>query len=177
MVGGTASVIGGGSFENGAMTGAFSRLFNDDNAVKKELNFRRYAQANGWIDKNGNPVRTDSPQGRAQAEQAHARMATFTDAGSTVLAISAVTCAAAEPCGVVVAGGLATGGAVMGIANAVIERSPAGFSIDYVVDRAFRAVGNFLGAPVLTTIISEGVKHSPEMQSAKDNADKAVRGN
>lgn len=30
IVGGTASVIGGGKFANGAMTGAFSRLFNDD---------------------------------------------------------------------------------------------------------------------------------------------------
>ncbi len=29
IVGGTTSVIGGGKFENGAMTGAFSRLFND----------------------------------------------------------------------------------------------------------------------------------------------------
>lgn len=29
VVGGTASVIGGGKFANGAMTGAFSRLFND----------------------------------------------------------------------------------------------------------------------------------------------------
>ncbi len=31
IVGGTASVIGGGKFANGAMTGAFSRLFNDLN--------------------------------------------------------------------------------------------------------------------------------------------------
>ena len=30
IVGGTASVIGGGKFANGAVTGAFSRLFNDD---------------------------------------------------------------------------------------------------------------------------------------------------
>ena len=29
VIGGTASVIGGGNFANGAMTGAFSRLFND----------------------------------------------------------------------------------------------------------------------------------------------------
>ena len=29
VVGGTSSVIGGGKFANGAMTGAFSRLFND----------------------------------------------------------------------------------------------------------------------------------------------------
>ena len=35
VVGGTASVIGGGKFANGAMTGAFSRLFNDirDNQI------------------------------------------------------------------------------------------------------------------------------------------------
>jgi len=33
VVGGTASVIGGGKFANGAMTGAFSRLYNDE-AVK-----------------------------------------------------------------------------------------------------------------------------------------------
>lgn len=30
VVGGTGSVIGGGKFANGAITGAFSRLFNDD---------------------------------------------------------------------------------------------------------------------------------------------------
>ena len=34
VVGGTASVIGGGKFVNGAMTGAFSRLFNDLNTEK-----------------------------------------------------------------------------------------------------------------------------------------------
>ena len=30
IAGGTASVIGGGKFKNGAITGAFSRIFNDD---------------------------------------------------------------------------------------------------------------------------------------------------
>lgn len=34
IVGGTASVIGGGKFANGAMTGAFSRLFNDDRCFR-----------------------------------------------------------------------------------------------------------------------------------------------
>jgi len=33
VVGGTASKIGGGKFANGAVTGAFSRVFNDDNHV------------------------------------------------------------------------------------------------------------------------------------------------
>ena len=40
IVGGTASVLGGGKFENGAMTGAFSRLYNDEA-------FRRTSDRNG----------------------------------------------------------------------------------------------------------------------------------
>lgn len=40
VVGGTASVIGGGKFANGALTGAFSRLFND---LSDEL----------WMDERG----------------------------------------------------------------------------------------------------------------------------
>ncbi|MCC7412956.1 MAG: hypothetical protein IT495_15180 [Gammaproteobacteria bacterium] len=35
IIGGTASVIGGGKFANGALTGAFSRLFNDVRIVIK----------------------------------------------------------------------------------------------------------------------------------------------
>lgn len=34
VVGGTASVIGGGKFSNGAVTGAFLRMYNDDNAMR-----------------------------------------------------------------------------------------------------------------------------------------------
>ncbi len=41
MVGGTGSAIGGGKFANGAVTGAFSRLFND-------LNHPTFAD--GWSD-------------------------------------------------------------------------------------------------------------------------------
>jgi hypothetical protein len=35
IVGGTASVLGGGKFENGAITGAFSRIFNDEAMVRQ----------------------------------------------------------------------------------------------------------------------------------------------
>ncbi|SFN45774.1 RHS repeat-associated core domain-containing protein [Dokdonella immobilis] len=36
MVGGTASVVGGGKFANGALTGAFSRAFNDESAKMRK---------------------------------------------------------------------------------------------------------------------------------------------
>lgn len=48
-MGGTGSVIGGGKFSNGAMTGAFSRLFNDD----LKFNGRRLQ----WRDDKGNVVK------------------------------------------------------------------------------------------------------------------------
>jgi|GEM_PF-1486178 len=35
IIGGTASVIGGGKFKNGAITGAFSRMFNDDLDIRE----------------------------------------------------------------------------------------------------------------------------------------------
>jgi len=39
IIGGTASVIGGGKFSNGAVSGAFSRLFNDMKAGESELKY------------------------------------------------------------------------------------------------------------------------------------------
>ena len=47
VVGGTASVLGGGKFSNGAITGAFSRMFNDE-AHKREMVTYNYVDAAGW---------------------------------------------------------------------------------------------------------------------------------
>jgi hypothetical protein len=46
VVGGAGAVIGGGKFKNGAITGAFSRLFNDDKTVNDLLN----SEGDGPID-------------------------------------------------------------------------------------------------------------------------------
>ena len=48
-VGGTASVVSGGKFANGAITGVFSRGFNDENhiSVEEEKNYKLYLVARG----------------------------------------------------------------------------------------------------------------------------------
>jgi hypothetical protein len=37
VIGGTTSVISGGKFGNGAVTGAFNQLFNGETALKKKM--------------------------------------------------------------------------------------------------------------------------------------------
>lgn len=52
IVGGTASVIGGGKFANGAMTGAFSRLFNDlylEGEIKIDRKGRAYVDGTATL--------------------------------------------------------------------------------------------------------------------------------
>ncbi|MBN0989892.1 hypothetical protein [Amphritea pacifica] len=46
-IGGTAALVGGGKFMNGAVTGAFSRLLNDDNVRKIRLNNEEIVEKNG----------------------------------------------------------------------------------------------------------------------------------
>lgn len=56
IVGGTASVIGGGKFSNGAMTGAFSRLFNDlylKGVPKKDWKGRTYVEGMATLTDSG----------------------------------------------------------------------------------------------------------------------------
>jgi len=56
VVGGTGSVLGGGKFQNGAVTGAFSRLFNDlahNKALKKQLDCKGLCHGN---DVSGRPL-------------------------------------------------------------------------------------------------------------------------
>jgi hypothetical protein len=64
IVGGTSSAMSGGKFANGAMTGAFSRAFNDEaeehrlKPVKSKITIeemrKSYVQAGKMIDPNGN---------------------------------------------------------------------------------------------------------------------------
>jgi NlpC/P60 family len=50
IVGGTAAELGGGKFANGAITGAFSRMFNDDGGKNiKDLRRKIIEKGEGWI--------------------------------------------------------------------------------------------------------------------------------
>jgi hypothetical protein len=64
MIGGTASVIGGGKFKNGAITAAFSRMFNDElysealkagakaAAIKNKISRLHKMSPKQWADQN-----------------------------------------------------------------------------------------------------------------------------
>lgn len=70
IVGGTASVIGGGKFANGAMTGAMSRMFNDlahDETAKQTNDHQKQAKNSLNADASkGNPTVTGSVEAGGQ---------------------------------------------------------------------------------------------------------------
>ena len=71
VIGGTSSVIAGGKFENGAMTGAFSRMFNDLYVINRDLAVVHDLVGGKWATSPDNVV-------------SHTFIASFDDSGNLI---------------------------------------------------------------------------------------------
>lgn len=181
VVGGTASVLGGGKFENGATTAAYGYLFNElMHSGHGRTAYRRnreygdtsgwWAEANGWIDSDGNQIPPDYARIREDVGSGSA-------VASPLLAIGGAICIAAEPCGAVVAGGLFAASATAGVAGNVLQRTPGGGFIDFAIDNVVDLVGSRFGLSKLGVVLTqEIVKNDPAVDAAKKAADKQLLG-
>ncbi|SFV02101.1 RHS repeat-associated core domain-containing protein [Polaromonas sp. YR568] len=172
IVGGTASVLGGGKFENGAVTAAFGYLFNELRHESSSLQRgeatkgTRAAYAHGWIDASENAI-PDDPVAHRQA------MAELTDGASTVVALGTAACVAFTPC----AGGAVVGGTIIGaglsVTNSALISSPSSSFVDAGIDRLASLVPK--GWKFASQIAAEVFKKTGVVDSSKAAIDQSVK--
>jgi RHS repeat-associated protein len=163
VVGGTASVLGGGKFSNGATTSAYGYLFNQ---MAHADRLSRWAQANGWIDDQGRTIDSSIAIRNSAYELA--------DTTSTVLAYGAAGCAASVVCLPAAPGVAAAGVGVDVVKNFVFSLKPATFGVDLTIDFAGDFAGKFgVSGPVLRTYLQDQVKNSDAATKLKESGDRA----
>lgn len=163
VAGGTASVIGGGKFENGAVTAAFGYLFNEllhEGDRKAAMRRSGYSDRGiGWLPIGDTDVPFYASPTRASLNDLADAMGTGAEYANYGIAASL-----AIPGGQVALPFFTLISGVSTVVEQAVRFNMKGLAVDSLVDWTVTKLPSRLGVPQSATIpIAEGIKKSPEV--------------